>query len=50
MYYPCSKNKGVISFADTVKMIGTFVFAYAKCLFSHDVAHFICLHESIDFL
>ena len=27
MYYPCSENKGVISFAVTVKLICVFVFA-----------------------
>ena len=38
LYYPCSKNKG----ADqpvTVKLICAFVFAYAKCWFSHYMAH-----------
>ena len=28
-----------VSFAVTVKLICAFVFAYAKCLFSHDAAH-----------
>ena len=34
--YLCTENKG----ADTAKLICVFVFAYAKCLFSHDAAHF----------
>ena len=29
-----AKTKALISFADSVKLICTFVFAYAKCLFS----------------
>ena len=29
----------MISFAVTAKLICVFVFAYAKCWFSHDVAH-----------
>ena len=33
-----AKTKALISFAVTVKLICVFVFAYAKCLFSHDVA------------
>ena len=33
LYYPYSKNKG------TAKLICVFVFAYAKCRFSHDEAH-----------
>ena len=45
MYYLCSENKGVISFAVTTKLICVFVFAYADCWFSHAVAHLICLQE-----
>ena len=41
LYYPCSENKGVISFAVTVKLICVFVFAYAKSRFSHDEAQLI---------
>ena len=37
--YPCSKNKGADQLCVTVKLICVFVFAYAKCWFSHDVAH-----------
>ena len=45
MYYPCSENKGADQLhgyreADllTAKLICTFVFAYANCLFSHEEA------------
>ena len=42
LYYPCSENKGVISFAVTAKLICAFVFAYyANCRFSHGAAHFV---------
>ena len=52
MYYLCSENKGVISFAVTAKLICVFVFTYAKCWFSQDAAyiHFSCyktLHQQI---
>ena len=33
LYYQCSENKV------TAKLICAFVFAYAKCWVSHDVAH-----------
>ena len=36
-----AKTKALISFAVTAKLICTFVFAYAKILFSHDAAHFV---------
>ena len=39
MYYLCSENKGVISFAVTAKLICAFVFDNADCLFSHAAAH-----------
>ena len=39
MYYPCSDNIGLISFAVTVKLICVFVYAYADCWFSYDVVH-----------
>ena len=39
LYYLCSENKGVISFTVTTKLICAFVFAYADCWFSHEVAH-----------
>ena len=32
----------LISFAVIAKLIRVFVFAYAKCRFSHDAAHFLC--------
>ena len=34
-----AKTKTLISFTVTVKLICIFVFAYAKCSFSHDAAH-----------
>ena len=34
-----AKTKALISFAVTAKLICVFVFAYAKCWFSHDAAH-----------
>ena len=46
-YEPChektnvpnvAKTKAPISFAVTAKLIYVFVFAYAKCWFSHDAA------------
>ena len=33
------KTKALISFMVTAKLICVFVFAYAKCWFSHDAAH-----------
>ena len=38
LYY-VAKTKALISFAVTAKLICVFVFAYAKCWFSHDAAH-----------
>ena len=43
LFYLCSENKGddqLISCAVTAQLICVFVFAYAKCRFSHDAAHF----------
>ena len=37
------KTKAQISFAVTAKLICAFVFSYAKCWFSHDVAHIVYL-------
>ena len=41
-----AKTKALISFAVTfavtAKLICVFVFAYAKCWFSHDTAHILC--------
>ena len=34
-----AKTKVLISFAVTAKLICSFVFAYADCLFSHNAAH-----------
>ena len=38
LYYPCSENKTLISFAVTAKLICAFVFAYANYWFSHVAA------------
>ena len=38
-----AKTKALISFAVTAKLICVFVFAYAKCWFSHDAAHIVIL-------
>ena len=56
MYYPCSENKGADQLV-TAKLICIFVFAYADCWFSHEVAHlfvgkhncvlFICIYEML---
>ena len=37
-----AKTKALISFAVTEKLICVFVFAYAKCWFSHDEAQLSC--------
>ena len=42
-----AKTKALISFAVTAKLICVFVFAYAKCRFSHDAAH-ICRYKHLD--
>ena len=39
-----AKTKALISFAATAKLICVFVFAYAKCWFSHDAAQMISCH------
>ena len=39
---PFAKTKALISFAVTAKLICTFVFAYAKCWFSHGLADLSC--------
>ena len=39
-----AKTKALISFAVTAKLICVFVFAYAKCWFSHDAAQMFCLY------
>ena len=36
-----AKTKALISFAFTAKLIGTFVYAYADCWFSHAAAHLL---------
>ena len=37
---PVAKTKALINIAVTAKLICAFVFAYAKCQFSHGVAQF----------
>ena len=44
LYYLCSENKALISFAVTAKLICVLVFAYAKIQFSHEAAHIEMLH------
>ena len=39
MYYLCSENEGADQPANTAQLICTFVFTYAKSLFSHEAAH-----------
>ena len=39
LYYLCSENKALISFALTAQLIRAFVFTYACCWFSYAVAH-----------
>ena len=41
MYLCHVKTKALNSCAVTMQLICTFVFAYAKCRFSHDAAHII---------
>ena len=36
-----AKTKALINFPVTAKLICVFVFAYAKCWFSHDAAHIV---------
>ena len=36
-----AKTKALFSFAVTAKLISAFVFAYAKCMFSHDKAQMV---------
>ena len=36
-----AKTKALISFVVSAKLICVFVFAYAKCWFSHDVAQIL---------
>ena len=45
-----AKTKALISFAVTAKLICVFVFAYAKCWFSHDAAHFAIVSQRLSFL
>ena len=41
MYYLSSENKGADHFVVTAKLICVFVFSYADCWFSHEVAHIV---------
>ena len=38
-----AKRKALISCAVTAQMFCVFVFAYADCWFSHDVAHYLLM-------
>ena len=38
LFYLCSENKALISFAVTTNLICVFVIAYATCWFSYDTA------------
>ena len=38
---PVAKTKALISCAVTAQLICAFIFAYAKCWFSHDAAHMV---------
>ena len=42
-----AKTKALISFTVTAKLICVFVFAYAKCLFSHYAAQIKCIFDDI---
>ena len=48
LYYLCSEKKALISCVVDVQLISAFVFAYAKSLFSHDVAQ-ICYLTKISY-
>ena len=50
LYYSCSENNSLISFAVTAKLICAFVFAYADCWFSHVAAHIKCVLNQNDVL
>ena len=39
LHYPSSEIKGTDQLRGTAKLICVFVFAYADCWFSHEVAH-----------
>ena len=41
MYYLCRENKGADQLAITTKLICVFVFAFAKCWFSHGTAQML---------
>ena len=41
-----AKTKSLISLAVTVKPIFAFVFAYAKCSFSHDTAQYLYMKNN----
>ena len=47
LYYLCSENKGADQLREA-KLICIFVFAYAKCLFSHDASQLWLLMDSVD--
>ena len=48
LYYPCSKNKGASQIRSYCEAELRLCFRmYAKCWFSHDMAHFIILFHAL---
>ena len=45
LYYLCSEKKGTDQLRGYPKLIWVFVFAYAKCWISHDMAHFLLYYN-----
>ena len=45
LYYLCSENKGAAA-----KLICVYVYAYAKCWFSHDAAHILRVYACFQIL
>ena len=43
------KTKALISFAVTAKLICVFVFAYADCWFSHEVAQMALIYTEMQY-
>ena len=49
LYYPCSENKVADQLRGYREADLRLCFAYAKCWFSHDMAHLFFIHQSTDF-
>ena len=45
-----AKTNALISFTVTAKLICVFVFAYAKCWFSHDAVHLFLIYQGHMFI